>query len=169
MIRGKLFWKGAFYTRSFGKEPLRAAEALPDTVDYDCKLVHTRLGHCYLVIPMPLEMASDSLIPMPLEMASPTSFGQLTNSVYQKLVLTPRSVASQGRYRIYSPGVVLLLVASCLAQDAMARVEPESSTSVTRRSPSSSWQTTASFCPRLKRSRWSSAISARSAHRQRVR
>jgi putative transposase len=60
MIRGKLFKKGAFYTRSFGKEPLRAAEPLPDKVDYDCKLLHTRLGHYYMVIPMPLEMASDN-------------------------------------------------------------------------------------------------------------
>jgi putative transposase len=60
MIRGRFFKKGAFYTRSFGKEPLRAAEPLPDAVDYDCKLVHTRLGHYYLVIPMPLEMASDN-------------------------------------------------------------------------------------------------------------
>lgn len=60
MIRGKLFKKGIFYTRFWGKEPLRSSEPLPDTVDYDCKLVHTRLGHYYLVVPMPLVMASDS-------------------------------------------------------------------------------------------------------------
>ena len=52
--------KGAFYTRSFGKELLHAAEPLPNTVDYDCKLLHTRIGHFYLVILMPLEMASDN-------------------------------------------------------------------------------------------------------------
>jgi len=60
MIRGKCFKKGIFYLKFFGKEPLRSAEPLPDTVAYDCKLVHTRLGQYYLVIPMSLEMASDN-------------------------------------------------------------------------------------------------------------
>lgn len=60
MVRGKLFKKGAFYTSFLGRAPLRASEPLPETVDYDCKLVRTRLGHYYLVIPQPLDMASDT-------------------------------------------------------------------------------------------------------------
>src|SRR5207247_2020140 len=39
MIRGKSFKKGMFYTRFWGKEPLRSSEPLPNAVDYDCKLV----------------------------------------------------------------------------------------------------------------------------------
>ena len=60
MVRGKFYKKGAFYTRFFGKEPLRSSEPLPDTVNYDCKLIQTRLGQYYLCIPMPLVVASES-------------------------------------------------------------------------------------------------------------
>ena len=60
MIRGKCYKNQVFYPKFFGKQPLRAAERLPDQVDYDCKLVRTRLGHYYLVIPMPLAIASDN-------------------------------------------------------------------------------------------------------------
>jgi putative transposase len=60
MIRGKCFKKGVFYPKFFGKERLRSSEPLPDLVDYDCKLIHTRLGHYYLCLPMPLEMVSDN-------------------------------------------------------------------------------------------------------------
>jgi transposase len=60
MIRGRSYKKGSFYTKSFGKEALRSSEPLPDTVDYDCKLVHTHLGHYYLVIPKALEITSDN-------------------------------------------------------------------------------------------------------------
>lgn len=60
MIRGKCYKKGVFYPQFFGKTPLRSSEPLPDTVDYDCKLTRTRLGQYYLVIPQPLDMASDN-------------------------------------------------------------------------------------------------------------
>jgi putative transposase len=60
MIRGKCFKNGIFYPGLFGKEPIRSSEPLPRAVDYDCKLTHTRLGHYYISIPMPLEMASDN-------------------------------------------------------------------------------------------------------------
>jgi putative transposase len=59
MIRGKCFKNGVFYPKFFGKGCLRSSETLPQTVDYDCKLTHTRLGHYYLSIPQPLVMASD--------------------------------------------------------------------------------------------------------------
>ena len=60
MIRSYSFKKGVFYPKFWGKEPLRSSEPLPDTVDYDCRLVRTRLNQYYLCIPMPLEMASDN-------------------------------------------------------------------------------------------------------------
>ena len=60
MIRGKCFKKSIFYPMFFGREALRSSEPLPETIDYDCKLLHTRLGHYYLCIPMPLEPASDN-------------------------------------------------------------------------------------------------------------
>jgi putative transposase len=63
MIRGKCYKSGVFYPTFFGKEPLRSSEPLPETVDYDCKLVHTRLDHFYFILPMPLAVASDSQAP----------------------------------------------------------------------------------------------------------
>lgn len=60
MIRGKCLKKGVFYPKFFGKEPLRSSELLPDSVDYDCKLVRNRLGHYYLCIPQPLVVASEN-------------------------------------------------------------------------------------------------------------
>ena len=60
LIRGRSYKTGTFYPAFFGKEPLCSSELLPDTVNYDCKLTHTRLGHYYLCIPAPLVMASDS-------------------------------------------------------------------------------------------------------------
>ena len=60
MIRGRCFKKNLFYPQFWGKEPLRSSEPLPESVDYDCKLVRTRLNQYYLCIPMPLETASDN-------------------------------------------------------------------------------------------------------------
>lgn len=60
MIRGRQFKKGVFYPSFFGKEPIYSSEPLPDTVNYDCKLLQTRLGHYYMCIPMPLAPASEN-------------------------------------------------------------------------------------------------------------
>jgi hypothetical protein len=60
LVRGGRFYHaGRFYT-TYLPELLRSAEPLPATVDYDMKLVRTRLGHYYLCIPAQLEVASDS-------------------------------------------------------------------------------------------------------------
>lgn len=50
-------WKGAgvFYPRSFGKQPIKAAESLPRDLVYDTKLVKDRLGRFYLCQILPLE------------------------------------------------------------------------------------------------------------------
>ena len=47
---------------SFSK--LKCAVALPEKVNYDCKLVRTRLGEYYLCIPGPLETVSDIQAPL---------------------------------------------------------------------------------------------------------
>lgn len=64
MVRGKCFKKGIFYPKFWGKEALRSSEPLPDAIDYDCKLIRTRLGHYYLCIPQPLDVRSDNQAPL---------------------------------------------------------------------------------------------------------
>ena len=50
-------WKraGIFHPKSWGKEPLRAAEPLPDNLIYDTKMIRNRLGEFYLCQILPLE------------------------------------------------------------------------------------------------------------------
>ena len=62
-IRGRLFKHGRFYPTYLGKEPMRSAEPLPDSIEYDCRLVRTRLGQYYICIPQPLAVASDNQAP----------------------------------------------------------------------------------------------------------
>lgn len=59
-------WKkaGVFHPKAFGKEPIRAAEPLPDQLTYDCRLKKTRLGEFYLCLLMPLELKGDNQAPM---------------------------------------------------------------------------------------------------------
>lgn len=59
-IEGRNFKKGVFYPSFFGKTPLKAAEQLPDAVDYDCRLTRNRLGHYHLCIPQPLVVKSEN-------------------------------------------------------------------------------------------------------------
>jgi hypothetical protein len=58
-------WKkpGVFYPSSFGTEPIRGAEPLPNKLEYDCRLQRTRLGEFYLCIPMPLEVRDEKQVP----------------------------------------------------------------------------------------------------------
>lgn len=58
-------WKkaGVFHPRSFGTDPIRGSEPLPDKLNYDCRLQRTRLGEFYLCIPMPLEIRSENQAP----------------------------------------------------------------------------------------------------------
>ena len=58
-------WKkaGVFHPKSFGTEPIRASEPLPDKLYYDCRLQRNRLGEFYLCIPMPLEVRSENQAP----------------------------------------------------------------------------------------------------------
>jgi len=59
-------WKasGLFHPTVWGKTPLKAAEPLPDKLDYDCRLQRTNLGHFYLCIPRPLEFRSERQAPV---------------------------------------------------------------------------------------------------------
>jgi putative transposase len=59
-IRGRSFKKGVFYTKYFGKEPIRSGQLIPDSIEYDCRLLRTRLNKYYICIPKPLEVASDN-------------------------------------------------------------------------------------------------------------
>ena len=58
-------WKksGIFHPQSFGKEPIRGTEPLPDKLYYDSRIQRNRLGEFYLCIPMPLEIRSDNQTP----------------------------------------------------------------------------------------------------------
>ena len=58
-------WKkaGVFHPRSFGKDPIKASEKLPDKLGYDCRLQRTRLGEFYLCLLMPLEIRSENQAP----------------------------------------------------------------------------------------------------------
>lgn len=44
----------------FGEQPIKAAERLPAQLDYDSRLIRTRLGHFYLCIPQPLEVRPEN-------------------------------------------------------------------------------------------------------------
>lgn len=54
---------GRFYPTFFGEEPIKAAEPLPEQLEYDCRLQKTNLGEFYLCIPKPLEIKSDNQAP----------------------------------------------------------------------------------------------------------
>lgn len=55
-------WKraGIFHPMAWTKEPIAAAELLPDKLNYDSRLVRDRLGRYYLCIPKPLDVVSES-------------------------------------------------------------------------------------------------------------
>ena len=54
----KKHWKHqtGIYSSVFGADKLRSPEKLPDTLDFDSRLVKTRLGHWYLCLPLQLQM-----------------------------------------------------------------------------------------------------------------
>lgn len=52
--------QGVFYPTIFGNKPIKSAEPLPETLNYDSRLQKTRLGDFYLCILSPLEMRSDN-------------------------------------------------------------------------------------------------------------
>ena len=52
--------KGVFFPRFWGKEPIKAREELPEKLEYDSRIVRTRLGHFYFCIPTPIVVNSDA-------------------------------------------------------------------------------------------------------------
>lgn len=57
VIHSKHYKKaGVFHPTSFGKNPIRSREKLPDALDYDCRLQRTRLGEFYLCLLLPLNV-----------------------------------------------------------------------------------------------------------------
>ena len=59
-------WKdGVIYRQRFGKQPLKAREKLPKTLDYGTRIQRTRLGEFYLCLPQPLHMRSENQAPVP--------------------------------------------------------------------------------------------------------
>lgn len=54
-------WKraGLFYPKAWGKEPIKAAEPLPDDLVYDTRIVKDRLGRFYLCQILPLSPVLD--------------------------------------------------------------------------------------------------------------
>ena len=56
--------RGVFYPEMFGPDPVRAAEVLPDKLNYDCRLQKTRLGEFYFCILLPLDIGSENKAPV---------------------------------------------------------------------------------------------------------
>ena len=50
------------YAQVFNKSVLRSAERLPEKLDYDSRLLRTKLGDYYLCIPMPLEVKHENQV-----------------------------------------------------------------------------------------------------------
>jgi putative transposase len=50
------------YAQVFRKSVLRSTEPLPEKLDYDSRLLYTKLGEYYLCIPMPLEVKHESQV-----------------------------------------------------------------------------------------------------------
>jgi putative transposase len=59
-ILGK-HWKssGIFHPTFWGKHALKSSEPLPTSLEYDSRLIRTKLGHYYLCIPQPLELTPE--------------------------------------------------------------------------------------------------------------